>query len=148
MTQIIGDKELQRKLRSISNLSFLRPVIQASVVHISGKVAKYPPGGSGNSPSKPRWYERGWGSRWRRADGSIGGRQTSEDLGPSWTHKVESNTRGVIGNDASYGPFVQGAQQSAIMKDIGWKTTDTVVEEESAKVLRDIQKAVDRELRK
>jgi len=34
------------------------------------------------------------------------------------------------------------------MKKIGWKTTDTVVDEESEKVLKSIQKAVDNELRK
>ena len=149
MTQIIGDKELQAKLRKLSDLSFLRPAIKAAGVHIHGKVSEYPPSTNANSPANRRWYERGWGSKWRRSDGSIGGRQSSEDLGPSWTSKVETNTRAVVGNDASYAKWVQGGDtQASAMKRIGWKTTDTVVKEESDEVLKEIQKAVDRELRK
>ena len=149
MTQIIGDKELQAKLRRISDLRFLRPVIDVQVNHIKGKISKpYPAETAANSPANRRWYERGFGTKYRRRDGSITGRQTSEDLGPSWTGKATSDTRGIIGTDASYAKWVQGPQQSAIMKKIGWKTTDTVVDEESEKVLKSIQKAVDNELRK
>ena len=148
MTQIIGDKELAAKLRRLSDLRFLRPYIQAAVTHVSGKVSAYPSSTDANSPANRRWYERGWGTRYRRKDGSWGGQQTSEDLGPSWKGKATSDTRGIIGNDASYAKWVQGPQQSAIMKKIGWKTTDTVVDEESEKVLKSIQEAVDNELRK
>ena len=149
MTKIIGDKELKAKLAKLSDLRFLKPTMQAAAEHVSGKISPYPPAGNANSPANRRWYERGWGSKWRRADGSIGGRQSSEDLGPSWTSKVESNTRAIIGNDTSYAKWVQGGQtQANALKRIGWKTTDTVVKEESAEVLKQIQKAVDRELRK
>lgn len=148
-SQIIGDEELKRKLRKLTDLSFLRPYIQAGVVHLSGKVADYPPATAANQPNaQGRWYQRGYGTKWQRRDGSIGGRATSEDLGPSWKGKVESNTRGVIGNDASYATFVQGPNQSSVMRDIGWRTTDTIVEEESAFVLSAIQRAVERELNK
>jgi len=150
MTQIIGDKELQAKLRRISDLSFLRPHIEGAVNHITSKLdnTSYPSSTDANSPANRRWYERGWGSRYRRKDGSLGGQQTSERLGISWKGKATSDTRGIIGTDASYAKWVQGPQQSAIMKKIGWKTTDTVVDEESEKVLKSIQKAVDNELRK
>jgi len=149
-TEIRGDEELIRKLKRIGNLNFLRPQIQAAVTHIAGKVSVYPNATAANRPNaQGRWYERGWGTRWQRKDGSIGGRQTSEDLGPSWKGKVISNTRGEIGNDASYAKYVQGGDtQAQALKDIGWKTTDQIVEEESEKVLRQIQQAVDRELAK
>jgi len=148
-TQIKGDKELQNKLRKLANLDFLRPEIHAVSKHVAGKIAKYPNKTSANRPNaQGRWYERGWGSRYQRKDGTIGGQQTSEDLGPSWKGKAISNTRGVIGNDASYAQWVQGPDQSDTFERIGWKTTDTVVEDESEFVLKRIQKAVDRELAK
>ena len=148
MTQIIGDKELQAKLRRISDLSFLRPVISSEVTYVAGKISFQPNAPSKNKSPGNSWYDRGYGPRWMRRDGSINGSQTSEDLPGSWKGKATSNTRGIIGNDASYAKWVQGPQQSAIMKKIGWKTTDTVVDEESEKVLKSIQKAVDNELRK
>ena len=149
MSQIIGGKELQAKLAKLGNLSFLKPVITSQGVYLKKAIAVYPPAGSGNSSAWPTWYERGYGPKWRRADGSIGGRQTSEKLRNSWTSKAESNTRAIIGTDTSYAKWVQGGDtQSAVMHDIGWKTTDTVAEEESEAVLKQIQKAVDRELRK
>ena len=149
MSQIIGDKELQAKLNRLSDLNFLKRKMEVVARHVKGKVSKYPPATGANSSANQRWYERGWGSKWRRADGSIGGRQTSEDLGPSWTGKAETNTRAIIGNDTSYAKWVQGGDtQARALKAIGWKTTDTVVEEESEAVLKHIQKAVDNELRK
>ena len=148
MTQIIGDEALKRKLRSLGDLRFLRPTIKGALTHISGKVSQYPPAPPKNKTPGHSWYDRGWGSRWMRKDGTVNGRQTSEDLGQSWTSKVETNTRGRIGNDTSYGQWVQGEKQSGRMEAIGWKTTDTVVEEESAHVLKEIQRAVDAELRK
>jgi len=113
MTQIIGDKELAAKLRSLSDLRFLRPHITSAVTHISGKLDKtsYPPAPYKNKTPGNSWYDRGWGTRWMRADGSLGGRQSSEDLGPSWKGKATSDTRGIIGNDASYAKWVQGPQQ-------------------------------------
>lgn len=148
-TQIIGDEELRRKLSRLTNLNFMRPVIKAAVTHISGKMAVYPPSGPGNVPNaQGRWYERGWGQRWRRKDGGMGGRQTSEDLGPSWKGKAVSNTRGVIGNDASYAKYVQGPEQARVMDEIGWRTTDEIAEQEAEIVLKWVQQAVDRELAK
>ena len=151
MTKIIGDRELRAKLAKLSDLRFLKTYIRGAAEHVAGKISDYPPEGSGNSSSFPTWYKRGYGTMRRRADGSITGRNTTEDLGLSWLGGVDvvSNTRAVIGNDASYGKWVQGGDtQTAIMHDIGWKTTDTVVKEESAEVLKQIQKAVDKELRK
>ena len=147
-TRIVGDKELARKIRRLSDLSFLRVAVWSGAAHITKKLSEYPSSTDANSPANRRWYERGWGTRYRRKDGSWGGQQTSEDLGPSWVSVSDTATRAHVGNDASYAKWVQGPQQSAIMKKIGWKTTDTVVDEESEKVLKSIQKAVDNELRK
>ena len=46
----------------------------------------YPPATEANQPKtfhpggNNRWYQRGWGTKWARKDGSIGGRMTSEEL--------------------------------------------------------------------
>lgn len=94
-------------------------------------IATYPPATIANSPANPtgRWYQRGYGPRWRRKDGSVGGRKTSQQLGQSWTTKV-SNWQAVVGTKATYAPFVQSAEdQAAFHKARGWKTDQDVLQE-------------------
>lgn len=150
MTKIIGDKELQRKLRSLGDLRFLRPTMLAIGVEIKGQAKIYPPSTSANVPNpvKP-WYERGYGVKWMRQDGSIGGAATSEQLDKRWTSRTKPSGTGVIiGNNASYARLVQGPEQLPQFARIGWKTTDQIMDENEAKALRQIQKRVDRELAK
>lgn len=76
------------------------------------------------TPADPdRWYERGYGPRWRRPDGTIGGQETSEHLGASWTVKPRP-WGAVLENRASYAAVVQGADQSAQHADTGWLTDE------------------------
>jgi len=147
MAKIIGERELQRKLRRLGNFKTeLAPTIKDMGVHVKGKIAKYPPSSEANAPAGvgKSWYERGYGTRWLRRDGSIGGRKTSETLGRKWTSRTRNGgLTAVVGNNVSYGPFVQGSEQADFHKRRGWKTTDDVAAEENEFVLRKIQKKVD-----
>lgn len=147
MSKIVGDKELIAKLNRVGSLTFLRPAMQSSIVHVESIAKNYPPTTNANTPKADKpWYERGYGTKWRRGDGSIGGRATSEQLGDRWTNRVESATRAKTENPVSYGDYVMGQEQSSVLAKIGWKTTDTIAEETTAEVLKTIQGAVDREL--
>lgn len=158
-TTMTGDAELKRKLSKLKDFSFLVPVMVSMASHVKGAISfpgGYPATGAGNKPSGPgsQWYERGYGPKWMRMDGSINGRNSSENLGKSWGLEAEnSGLRQIIGNDTSYGPWVQGVAkvdgagpQSSAMNAIDWKTTDDVMNEEEEKVLTEIKKAVDKQL--
>ncbi|KPL90764.1 hypothetical protein [Herpetosiphon geysericola] len=83
-------------------------------------VAPYPPA---PSPSGDTWYERGYGPKRRRKDGSVTGRKTSEMLGRRWTIASRSRMVVVLMNTASYAANVHDSEeQSAVMQAIGWKT--------------------------
>lgn len=111
----------------------------------------YPPETIANSPQNPKgkWYERHFGPRWVRvrgldtstltkrsrvnvyeAAGLVGGRNTSEQLQLRWRlNKAEKTSDGIEGsleNTASYAAAVVGPLdvQSAVMKEIGWKSID------------------------
>ena len=150
-TIIKGDAELRRKLAKITNPRAIVPGVKAAATHLRGMVTKYPPSTAANSPGGPgsRWYQRGWGSKWMRKDGSAGGIQNSEDLGPSWTRRIEKEgLRFIIGNDTSYAKYVQGPDdQAKAMKRIGWKDTDTIAKEEEETVLNFVKAQVDKILR-
>jgi len=112
--RIEGLDKLMGKLERLKDLQPVKTALKAAAEHVKGKIAQYPPATSANSPAQRRWYERGYGPRWRRADGSIGGRKTSETLGKKWTTRATSGGLGqIVGNNVSYGPFVQGDQQAS-----------------------------------
>ena len=146
--QIKGLDKLQVKFAGIEPA--IKAGIKASTVHIKGKVAKYPAATMANDPSQRQWYERGWGSKWHVRGGGWHGRKSSETLGKKWT--VEFTNNGMtarIGNDVSYGKWVQSPEyQARALKRIGWKTTEQVAEEETETVEKFIKSQIDKALSK
>lgn len=152
--EIKGLDKLERKLGAIRPA--LARGIKASTLHIKGQIAKYPPATSGNAPKQytkgqwNTWYERGWGQKWALSKGGWHGKKVSEMLGRKWTIKVvNKGMTGIVGNNVSYGPYVQDTErQAAPMKRIGWKTTGEVAEAELPRVMNFIQGEIEKELKK
>jgi hypothetical protein len=149
--QIIGDEALKRKLRKLKDFRILLPAMKAGRFHIKGKVSKYPRSTAANTKGTQagdHWYQRGWGSKWVRKDGTVGGNQSSEDHAQSWFTK--SSNRGLtqkIGSDTTYGPYLQDpSKQTKVHNRIGWKTTDEIVDAEEQTVLNLFKKQVDKVL--
>ena len=131
--EVRGLKEVFKKLDSLTEPgAFKRPMTKA-VAHVHDKIAQYPPATAANSPGGYSWYERGFGTRTRTG---LAWR-TSETLGRRWTHDVSADgKRGVVGNNASYGPYVQsGEKQAAFHAARGWQTDEQVAEKEQRKVV-------------
>ena len=141
---IEGLDRVVRKLRSLEDLSAYKTALYAAAEHVLEKIADYPPLSEANRPNaRGRWYERGYGPRW-----ASGGRKTSEMLGRKWTtQERNAGMTQVVGNNVSYGPFVQDRdRQAAFHKRRGWKTIQTVAEEESRTVVEMVAKEVDKKL--
>lgn len=144
--EIEGLDKALRKIKSLEDMSAVSSALQAAAVHVKGKIAQYPPASEANLPKeRGTWYERGYGTRW-----PGGGRRTSETLGRKWT--IGSRNRGltwIVGNNVSYGPYVQDEdKQAAFHKRRGWKTTQTVAKEEAETVNKFVKKEIDRILEK
>lgn len=148
---IKGMNKLIRKLDTLGKLQGAKRGLKAGALHVKGKIAKYPPSTTANSPGNPtgRWYERGYGPRWlRKRKGGVGGRKTSETLGRKWT-TAERNAglTHIIGNNASYAEYVQSEEKQAKFHgQRGWKTDEEVLREEGDQVLEFIQHEVEKEL--
>lgn len=150
--KIRGARELMAKLERLNKLKVVVPAIKAATLHVKGKIATYPPATEANSPTNPtgRWYQRGYGPRWARKNGQAGGRKTSETLGRRWTTDYRNGgLTGVVGNNASYGPYVQSEQeQASFHRERGWKTDEDVINSEQDTVERYILRAIDKALEK
>ena len=146
--RIEGLDELLDKLTGLEDPKEIKAVIRAAGVDIKGKMAKYPKAGPWNQPGPypAKWYERGYGPRFAKEGGGVGGKKTSENLGKKWTTKAVSRGYGVIiGNNVSYGPDVQGhGTQKPYHKAHGWKTERDVVNENRPRIISMIKKAIDK----
>lgn len=135
--EIEGMERVVEKIKTLQDLAPAKAGLKAAGTHIKGVVNRYPPSSDANVPYQRRWYERGWGTKWMRRDGSVGGRKTSETLGRKWT--IRTADRGltvIVGNNVSYGPAVQDAEHQADFHAArGWKTIQDVASEESDRVV-------------
>lgn len=154
--EIPGLTKLTKGLAVLAELEEAKEAVDVGANHLKATLQDYP----------PRRYVSiqeagGWASDKQRRFvimairvGIIefpyrrGQSESSEDLADAWTIKREAKGLGArIGNDTSYGPFVQDAkEQSSMMEIIGWKTTEQVADEESDTVIEGILAAIDRAL--
>jgi hypothetical protein len=93
------------------------------------------------------YYNRGVGSAYKRKrDGGVTQYYNSERLGANWTEDIYYNgpeIKGVLGNKASYGPYVHGpAQQSPYHAKRGWKTTKNAIDAERKNIVQLFERMV------
>ena len=106
----------------ISNIvPILRPPMVRSVARLISDLASYP-------PAPPT-------SRYRRT-GTLGRRWTSE------TRVTSDSLRGEIGNNTSYGPFVQSSEDQAHMHVGRWQTDQQVADDNEATIVSDFERAI------
>lgn len=138
MSAIEGMDALMAKLRALENPALTRGGLMAAGTHLKGKIAQY----SGRS-SRPQGFKtdlqrRGFFAKLRSGEIEVpyrrGQSPGSESLGRKWTVQADGDKRVVVGNNASYGPLVQGPQQTAYHQQTGWQTTDDVVAAEAGVV--------------
>lgn len=123
--RITGLVSIQRALGT----SF-EPVIQGATKAIAelvkSEIAPYPPATAANKPgSEPgdRWYKRGTGGFRINSAGQAVQTSESEGLGRRWSIRPAGRVGHMVGNPASYAPYVLSAdKQTKAFKRIGWKT--------------------------
>lgn len=126
--KVIIPADLKRALdgnlkRVVRNAAF------AVAQELKTEVSEYPPlseanleGGAGS-----RWYQRGYGPRWKRRDGTVNGYPSSEMLNRSWAIQ-RTSTGAMVGSRASYSPAVHGwKEQAKFHKRRGWRTDKAAV---------------------
>lgn len=153
-------EKLTKGLIMLGKMEEVKDAVDVAANHIQAVLKDYPPrryvsiqeAGGYASEKQRRFimaamsgYIEGFQFPYRR-----GQSPSSEDLSSAWTIKETDKGLGaVIGNDTSYGPFVQGEKdQSKMMEKIGWKTTDEVAEDETDAVIDGILDAINRALKK
>lgn len=128
MAEIIVDgiDELFRRLDNAAAIDTLRPPMQRGVYRLQAAMAKYPPARPGSS------YVR------------------TGTLGRRWTTKVDETGDGLIGkigNNTSYGPFVQSSAFQSRIHAGRWQTDEMVIKQEESAIVADFERAINEVLR-
>lgn len=128
--RVSGDEALVRKL-----LQDLAPALSAGAQGVAealrNELTPYPPASAANQSGQRRWYQRGYGPRWTRRDGSVGGAKTSQQLNRSWAVLPNGTTARLIGRAAYSGVVHRKEDQARFHARRGWHT-----DEDSIKALR------------
>ena len=124
--KVEGLDKVQRMLHRADAKAALIVGLEFGIKKLQQVAGKYPPTSSANvANDKGRWYERGWGTKYNRADGSVGGKLTSYPLKDGWHTKLfkGGHIRGEVWNDAPYSAAVQGSKrlQNRVHAKRGWK---------------------------
>lgn len=153
MSDIISFEELIKELEKIIDNEESRiRIMNLATEALKADVEIYPPEGAWNRPpgtnNDNRWYERGYGSRWLRNDGTMGGKFTSEKLNESWRRRTEEHgQKGIVYSEVSYAPFLYDAERRVSWAAAhGWKTQEQTLEEFSEKMEDIITKEIYRVL--
>ena len=149
---IKGLDELAVKFDKIGQLDGVKAAMKNAGDHLKGEISIYPGRKHVTIQSMGGWksdkQRRFFFAALRSGDIQVpyrrGQSPGSEDLGQRWT--VATRKQGlevIVGNNASYGPFVQSHDgQSKMMKVIGWKTDQQVLDENKGKVVEYIRDAI------
>ena len=124
---VTGLDELYKHVEAVSAIRILEPPMKRSVLRLEAYMKVYPAAPAGSK--------------------YIRGRGKSERLGSRWTTRVEpvgNGLEGRVGNNASYGPWVQSERfQTRVHKRTGWHTDADAVRENEAAIVADFQQAID-----
>jgi hypothetical protein len=137
--------ELVKALGTDLRTKVIQPAAMAWAKQTKRILVEYPPENVGNRPNLGRWYQRGYGPRWKRKDGSIGGMKTSQMLSRKWA-LVQETWGALVGSPVTYAHWVHSSkEQAAVHKRHGWKTDERAVTEAKPKfdeIMNQLMKAL------
>jgi hypothetical protein len=127
-------KQIAEELKKIIDDPQARKrILLEAVLELKDRAAAYPPEGPWNQAPGARgnniWYQRQWGTRWLKKDGSFGGKNTSEKFQKSWKTAVQQEDTFTASafTEVSYAPgLLDPAQLQPWAKTHGWQDVNEI----------------------
>jgi hypothetical protein len=129
-------KEIETRIKKvIDDADARRRVLIRAVLELKDRAAAYPPEGAWNKAPGTKgnniWYQRQFGTRWLKKDGTFGGRNESQRLQKSWQTEVqrEDTFTASAFTGVTYAPLLlDPAEQVSWAPTHGWKNLDEIAE--------------------
>lgn len=149
LEEVIGD--LTKDMELIADAA--KDGLYAGGSELMDSISEYPPTSEANEsgPYPKKWYVRGIGSHWALKKGGFHFSKNSQQLNKRWAiEKQDKGSTVVIGNNATYAPFVHDKDhQAPFHGQRGWKTAQDVIDDGGRDiVIRNIRDFVKTALRK
>ena len=150
-------KEIMARVKKvIDDPASRRRVLLRAVLELKDLAAAYPVAGRWNSApgtkGDNRWYQRGFGSRWLRKDGTFGGSNTSQRLQQSWNTEVQRQDEFTASafTDVTYAPYLLDEEKPRVnwAQSHGWQSLDEIQEDYSPRFERAVLDEVDDQINK
>ncbi len=150
-------KEIMARVKKvIDDPTSRRRVLLRAVLELKDLAAAYPVAGRWNSApgtkGDNRWYQRGYGSRWLRKDGTFGGSNTSQRLQQSWNTEVQRTDEFTASafTDVTYAPYLLDEEKPRVnwAQSHGWQSLDEIQEDYAPRFERAVLDEVDDQINK
>ena len=136
-----------------------RRVLLKGSLELKDRYIVYPAAGRWNSAPGTKgnnvWYQRKFGPRYLRKDGTTGGRNTSENLQISWKSQLAADAYSVSTfTDVSYAPYlyipksIPKPHQVYWAAGHGWQDVDEIAEKYAPRLLEIVGEEIDRQAAK
>jgi hypothetical protein len=104
------------------------------------------PGTKGNH----RWYQRKFGARYKRKDGTTGGRNTSQNLQTSWKSQLADDDYSVSTfTEVTYAPYLYDpAQRVGWAAEHGWQDVNQIAENYAPRFVELVGEEIDKQAAK
>jgi hypothetical protein len=130
------DKLLKKIEGIISNEITRRRLLTRAILELKDLASAYPVAGAWNhapgARGDNRWYQRNFGSRWKRKDGTIGGTNNSQQLQKNWRSEVMKRDEFSASafTEVTYAPFLLDDEQRVSWAELhGWQSLNDIEEE-------------------
>lgn len=136
-----------------------RRVLIRGSLELKDRYIVYPKAGKWNSAPGTKgnnvWYQRKFGTRYLRKDGTFGGRNTSENLQVSWQHSISADDyKASVFTDVSYAPYLYAPLTAPKPHQVywaalhGWQDVDEIAENYAPRFVEIVSDEIDAQLRK
>jgi hypothetical protein len=146
--------EMRKILDSIQdNPELERRILLRGTLELADRARVYPAAGAWNRPpgtrGDNRWYQRQFGPRWLRANGTLNGKNTSQRLQKSWKVAVSKDSKvGSVFTGVTYAPFLLDPDRRVSWaRGHGWKTTTEITDEYADRFSEMALQEIDKEIK-
>lgn len=132
-----------------------RRVLIRAVLELKDLAAGYPQAGPWNSDpgtrGDHRWYQRGFGTRYKRKDGTTGGKNTSQKLQKSWQVEVQrlNEFSASAFTEVTYAPLLFDPNQKVHWAEgHGWQDLDQIEKDYAPRFEKMVLEEIDNQIEK
>lgn len=142
LESVVDDPEARRRV-----------LIRASL-ELQDRYIVYPAAGVWNRAlgtcGNNKWYQRKFGPRYLRMDGTFGGRNTSENLQTSWRNTIADDAYSAsTSTGVSYAPYLYDPDKRVHWAQAhGWQTVDEIADNYAPRFAELVGEAIDEQARK